>query len=1145
MTRTKRHRLDELLTTDRARGFDLAVAPLMRLHVWPDDATGWRLILTFHHLIVDGWSTRLVLDEVFAIYRANDADAAGLGTPMRYRQYVAWLGERDAAAAEQAWRSELAGFTTPTPFVATRPPPVDGRAGQQLDRHLDPGRTAALRSFAASHRLTLSTIVQGAWAITSARQARTDDVVFGVTVSGRPPALAGIEQAVGLFINTVPKRVQIPADATVGEWLRGLQQSRLQLQDHDSSSLADIQRWSDVAPGRSLFDSIVVFENYPVAADDAPTTQDVALGELHFHEHSNYPLALLVLPGEELHLTAIYDGTRFDESWISLLLDDLCLVLERLVEAPDRRLGELSLVGPADRELLRTLNETSVAAPSAQVVHDLIEAAARRRPEHPAIVSPAGTMTYGELERRANGLARQLVAEGIGPGSRIGLEIERSAEMLVGILGILKAGAAYVPLDPTYPAARNQAIIDDAELATVVTAGDLPPPSTDGPAVDRSGDHTAYVIYTSGSTGRPKGVPVTHRNLVHSTTARDHHYGSGPERFLLLSSFAFDSSVVGIFWTLCTGGTLVLPAPGQEHDMEALAQLIDEQAVTHLLTLPTLYALLLDHDPQRIGTLRVAIVAGEACPASTVILHRRSLPTAELHNEYGPTEATVWSTVHRLDTDPTDEPVAIGRPIANTRAYVLDPDHRPVPVGFAGELFIGGDGLTAGYLGNDALTGEAFVEIDVWGDGVERLYRTGDLVRHRADGTLVFLGRVDSQLKIRGHRIEAGEVEAALRELPDVTEAIVVGHDAGPGRTQLVAYVEGAGLGSVGDLRTLLDRRLPEFMVPSVIVALATVPRLPNGKIDPTALPDPSLAAQDRSEGVEPRTEAEKALAALWSELLGVDTVHVGDDFFELGGDSIVSIQLLSRARRAGLHLRPSDVAQYPTLEALAAVAHAPDTSAHDSGPEAGEVPLAPIQEWFFDLDLAVPEHWNQSQLFEVPADTDVDAFERAFQACVDRHPQLRARFERRPGGWRQWIPERSEPAPFVEVFDEAALFAIQSGFDLATTSPIAASFWRRPNEPILLLSPCTIWSSTSCRGACSSTTWRRRTRRPPVITPSISHRRPARIDNGWNSSPAEARPRSPPRPPSRSTPPATGRATSRAPERPRCRSPPNRRRRC
>jgi amino acid adenylation domain-containing protein/non-ribosomal peptide synthase protein (TIGR01720 family) len=1030
----RERRLEALLERDRHRDFELAAAPLVRMTLAREAASAWRWVWTFHHLILDGWSASVVLRELLAIYDALGRGAApALETPFPYRDYIGWHATRDPAAAEDFWRRTLGGFDAPTRLSAPDAAPdaaPDGAGGhRQLHRVLPTDVTARLGAMATAQRVTVSGVVQAAWALLLARLSRERDVVFGVTTSGRPPELDGVDRGVGLFINTLPLRVDVDPAARVGDWLREVQRRQVAVRELEHSALASVQRWSDVAPGEPLFESIVVFENYPQGA--ALKVTDLEIADLDFREQSNYPLAVLVLPGPELGLTFVHDAARLDAGTVGPVADRLLRLLELLADAPDARLGEVSLVdADEERRLLVEWNETGMAAPPEGLAHARFEAAARARPDAVAVVADDSALTYAELDRAANRLAHRLRAGGVGPDVRVGLGVERTLDLAVGILGILKAGGAYVPLDPGYPAAHLRVLVEESEpavllapsalLGTLPSTGvrmaidedvDLPPEAgARPPETTTQSDHLAYVIFTSGSTGRPRGVMVTHGNLVHSTAARDAFYDAAVGRFLLLSSFTFDSSVAGIFWTLCTGGTLVLPAPGVEQDMDRLLDLIRRREVTHLLGLPTLYGLLLEH--ARAGDLdglRVAIVAGEACPADVVTRHFATAPECALANEYGPTEATVWSVAHRLAPADGAGPVPIGRPVPNMQAHVLDEGRRLVPVGFPGELYLAGPGIARGYLGDEELTAERFVTVALPGAAPCRMYRTGDLVRRRRDGALVFLGRTDAQIKIRGHRIEIAAVEAALRAHPAVADAAAAGRGA-KGRARLVGYVVGAhGRGGAVEptaLRSELATTLPAFMVPDVVVRLDALPRTATGKTDYRALPPPTDGGADTAPAVPPRTPEERALADIWSALLGVDAVGVHDDFFQLGGDSILTIQVISRARQQGLDIAPRQIAEHPTIAQLAAVAGTRTRPSTAEDVPTGPAPLTPIQAWFLDLELAAPHHWNQSGLFEVGADVDVDALDAAWRACLAHHDALRARFRRDGGAWRQEIVE-------------------------------------------------------------------------------------------------------------------------------------------
>ncbi|MDX1531449.1 MAG: amino acid adenylation domain-containing protein, partial [Rhodothermales bacterium] len=847
----QRRRLDALLHEDRISGFEPAQAPLLRLALIRIGEETHRLIWSFHHLLLDGWSTALVLKEVLADYAARcQGQPFSPPAPRPFRDYIAWRQAQDLDDAEAFWRDALRGFDTPTPLTVDRPAPEGATEPyEQREMALSPDATAALTAFARRHRLTLNTLVQGAWAVLLSRYSGERDVVFGTTVAGRPAELTGVEAMVGPFISTLPVRATLTDGDRVVPWLRGLQDRLLAAQLHGHAPLVRIQRWSEVDEGRPLFESLVVFENYPL--DEAAAAEEVGLHveDVLYREQSNYPLALLVVPGPALRLIAVYDAARFDADTVSRLLGHAATLLSAMAERPEAEVADLPLLTPSERaEVLSAARGPRLPAPPDSVL-SLVAAQVERAPDAKAVAFEDETLTYRQLWERSGRLAAHLRARGVGPDVRVGLCLRRSSELVVGVLGILRVGGAYVPLDPAYPAERLRLILEDAAAPLLVTrrrdapataAGatlidldadlddaeplDVPPPAAGDPA---------YVLYTSGTTGRPKGVRVTHGNLAHSTQARLAYYGDPVGAFLLLSSVAFDSSVAGLFWTLATGGTLVLPPERLEQDVPALAALIARRRVTHTLCLPSLYRVVLDlAPPERLASLRCVIAAGEALPPDLPAAHYGRLPDATLYNEYGPTEATVWATVHRVPRVASGPRVPIGRPIPGAQTYVLDPRGEPVPFGVPGEVCIGGGAVADGYLDRTDRTARAFVPDPFSEAPGARLYRTGDRARALPDGTLDFLGRMDAQVKVRGHRVELGEVEAALRQHPDLRDAAAVVHPPesnSGGPAHLVAYVvpapDAAPSGTA--VRAFLQARVPPFMVPSAVRMLDTLPRTP------------------------------------------------------------------------------------------------------------------------------------------------------------------------------------------------------------------------------------------------------------------------------------------------------------------------------
>ncbi len=811
--------IGDFLQRDRAQGFNLAQAPVSRLTLVQLGDHTYQFVWSYPHILLDGWSLLLVWQDVLVHYAARlQGKAPELPGLRPYRDYIAWQQAQNLDVAEAFWRQQLQGFSELTPLPAART--GEGTMTQPYRRQLkalSAQLVDALKVLARQHRLTLNTLVQGAWALLLHHFSDRDQVTYGSVVSGRPAELRGVETMVGVFINTLPVSVAIASDQPLITWLQARQQQLLELRQHEATPLTAIQGWSALPTGTPLFESIVAFENL-TAAPPPPLAFETR--DVQYLEQSNYPLALLVFPSEGLDVVLLYDPGRFEDAAIARLLEHMELLLTAFVQQPQATLAELPRLTAAEVQRLTLVQGTDYRRDGRPPIdhlpiHHLIEDQVGKTPDAPAVVFEGQTLTYTELNQRVNQLAHYLRSQGVGPGGRVALCLNRSLEMIVGILAVLKAGAAYVPLDPTYPLARLDYCLGDTQPQLLLTQGAVSLPNAhlprlylDEPAPElkqqpstnptylASCEDLAYIIYTSGSSGQPKGVMVSHRNLVHSTTARFHVYPDPVERFLLLSSIAFDSSMAGLFWTLCQGGTLVLARQRIEQDLQQLAHLIAQERITHTLCVPSLYSLLLAGKyASQLTSLRTVIVAGEACSRTVAQKHHGQLPYADLYNEYGPTEATVWCTAYRVPAELAPGPIPIGYAIPNTQLYLLDSTLSPVPTGAIGELYIGGEGVSQGYLNRPEQTAAAFVEISrraeelgSWGTeqltkalcSSARLYKTGDLARYRADGSLEWLGRCDRQVKIRGYRIELGEIEDALRQYGDVQEAVVVARSTPP-----------------------------------------------------------------------------------------------------------------------------------------------------------------------------------------------------------------------------------------------------------------------------------------------------------------------------------------------------------------------------
>ncbi|HEX7241800.1 MAG TPA: amino acid adenylation domain-containing protein, partial [Longimicrobiaceae bacterium] len=1037
-------RLEAYLRADRAEGLALERGPLMRLALFRTEEERYRLVWTHHHLVLDGWSLPLVFREVVALYDAAvEGVEARLGEARPYRAYLAWLAGRDTAASEAYWRAELAGFEAATPLAADRR--AEGAAGHpSYDTRsalLDEADTRRLQGLARRHGLTANTVVQGAWALLLSRYSGEEDVVFGGVVSGRPAGLEGVEEMVGLFINTLPVRVRVRPRTPVGTWLREIQEREAERREHEHTPLVQVQKWSGVPAGEALFESLLVFENYPLEDVLGQRERRLRVRTLGSREQTGYPLTLAVFPGERMVLHAQYDRARFDADSVERMLGHLATLLRGIAARPGSPLDELPLLDAAERErVVEEWNDTAAARP-ARPVHRLFAEQASRTPAAVAVKCGAERVTYAELDARAGRLARRLRALGAGPEARVGVALRRGVDSVATLLAVWKAGAVYVPLDPAYPAERLTYLLEDSGAALLVTdresesrlpftparvvrvdeEGEAPgEEEAAGPGEEAGCGSLAYVIYTSGSTGRPKGVGVEHGSLANLLLSAREAMGEDAGEVPALAPLSFDISLFEVLFPLLAGGTARMVPAERVSDPDALAEEVAEAATVHAVPAlmgPLVRALRGRGAP---GPLRF-LVGGDRIPSELVAEMREAFPAAQVHVMYGPTETTVLTSTLAV---PAGEAVAgstMGRPLGNVRTYVCDAWGEPAPVGVAGELYIGGVQVARGYPGRPELTAERFVPDPFGGGPGARLYRTGDRVRWRADGVLEFLGRTDSQVKVRGFRIEPGEVEAALERHPAVLAAAVVVREDGPGERRLVGYYTSAGEAPpAAELRAHLKAQLPEHMVPAALVALERLPLTAHGKLDRRALPAPEARVSD-GEYERPRTEAEATLAGVWAEVLKRERVGVHDDFFELGGDSILSIQVVSRARRAGLHLTPRQLFENPSVAALAAVVGVTAGPAAEQGEVAGEVPLTPVQHGFFEQEVPERHHWNLPVLLTPREPLEPAALERALSRLAEHHDALRMRFREAEGEWRQENAPAGAPVP-LDVFDLSAL---------------------------------------------------------------------------------------------------------------------------
>ncbi len=1088
--------LERLLDDDRIARFDLARPPLLRLLLIRTAPERHVLALTNHHIILDGWSMPLLVRELLVRYAADDAPA--LPEPRPYSTYLEWVATLDRDASLRAWERALAGLDEPTLLAPHASSEQHGVPGE-VDIALPAALIGALDTVVTRHGVTMNTVVQAAWGILLSRLLSRRDVVFGATVSGRPPQLSGVESMLGLFINTVPVRVRMDPDETCAQLLTRLQGEQVSLLDHHYLGLGDIQ--ARIGLG-NLFDTLSVFESYPVDKSGFDEHTDIAgmrVTALDARDATHYPITLLSILEPRLRLSLRYQHGIFDRDTATTLAARVIGILETIARDTDTPVGDVDLFVPKERELVvDSWNATEHQVPRLTLA-ELFDAQVAHTPDAPAVVFEGTVLTYAEFDARANQLARFLISGGVGPESLVGVAVRRSVDMLVGIYAVIKAGGAYVPIDPDQPAERIAYVVatagpvvvltttaDRVALPAEVRALDLDTLDvsalSDDPIRDRDRVgplHTrnpAYVIFTSGSTGRPKGVSVPHEGIVNRLLWMQHRYPlSDDDTVLQKTPVTFDVSVWELFWPLQTGARLVIAEPDGHRDPAYLERVIRAESVTTVHFVPSMLAVFLaGAHVDGCNSLRRVFTSGEALPPVTAAnLHRVS--GAELHNLYGPTEAAVDVTYY--ETGPDETTVPIGAPVWNTHTYVLDGRLRPVPVGVAGELYLGGVQLARGYQARSDLTAERFVANPLAAAGTvrdgSRLYRTGDLVRWLPTGQLEYLGRTDFQVKLRGQRIELGEIEAALHGHADVAQAVALARNDGSTGDYLAGYVVPAP-GRSPDVRALLDAAatvLPRYMVPSALVVLAELPLTANGKLDRTALPVPEFASS--AQFVPPGTLTECVLAEILADVLGASRIGMSDNFFDLGGNSLIATRVVARINKElGTGLTVRSLFESPTVGVLATVvdrmhAGAGPRPALVSGPRPDRLPLSLAQTrvWFLNRFDPTSSAYNVAAALRLSGPLDVDALRRAAADILERHESLRTMFPESPDGPSQLVlpVDHAATGDLIDVapdvvpaaaLDTRIREAMAHGFDVTTQIPIALTLVRceAPDEHVLVM---------------------------------------------------------------------------------------------
>lgn len=918
--------INKLRHTDRFTPFDVSQAPLMRVHIAQLANDDYFVLWTFHHILLDGRSFPLLLQQLFATYAALVATGEPRALPVTrpFGAYITWREGEDSEQSQAYWQKHLAGFTAKSAIDFGAAAQGTGEKWGEVELLVSAENSTALSNFATANSVTLHTLLQAAWSLLLHHFSSEDEIVFASTRACRHWADDAADM-IGLFINTVPMRVQVTADQSLHSYLQALRQQQIDLRQHEHTGLDDIQRWSDIARGETLFDSLVVYDNATLHERMRALGGDFTQREFWYHGQTNFPITILAYGGKQVLLRIEHQLSRFSAEVGQNILDQLHTVLLNMLGQATQPALAIPYLSTRDQQQLFSQWNQPVANAPTWAIHDKISAQAKITPHKVAVLTPANanmrrsgpTLTYQELELESTQLSRHLRQLGVKKHTLVGICLQRNANMVVAMLAVLKSGAAYVPIDPEYPRDRIKHMLDDSAARVVITDrvsyGKIPEnPDLTILAIDNLESLTlsfyhpvkvqpsdlAYVIYTSGSTGKPKGVQVPHGALSNFLASMQKQPGlTADDVMLAVTTVSFDIAALELFLPLMSGATLCLASANMVADGHELAQTINNEPITIMQATPATWRMLLEAHWQGKPTLKI-LCGGEPLPrrlADQLLSRGRTV-----WNMYGPTETTIWSTVSQVHND--GAPITIGKAIDNTTCFILDKQQQPVPMGVIGELVIGGTGVTDGYKNRPHLTNEKFITdtLTPLSSAEAKLYRTGDLARYNPDGTLECLGRVDHQVKIRGFRIELGEIESVLSQHEAIADACVIAREQQPGVKHLVAYlIPKNELPPISTLRKFSKTKLPDYMIPATFITLESFPLTNNGKIDRLALPEPDGSRPELEQPfVPPSTETEQAIARIWQGILLVDRVGIHDSFFELGGDSLLVVRTIAQMRR-------------------------------------------------------------------------------------------------------------------------------------------------------------------------------------------------------------------------------------------------------
>lgn len=1046
-----------LLEEHKKTGLKLNTAPLLNITVIKLSEDEYQFIWNHHHLIIDAWSQSILLKELFLLYEGFcKSEYIRLEMPRPFRDFVIWLRSNKDADNEQFWRKYLKGFTEPTllPFESKN------RAGTNKYEHeysfLAQELTERLNGFARSLGVTISTILQCAWAILLSLYNEEDDVVFGMTTAGRPPEFEKIESIIGLFINTIPVRIRFNKDETVRELVQRVQSELLESRDYEYSSLVQIQGYSEVSGETPLFRSIFVFENIPLEKRFTEQLGSLKISDIRTSSKTNYPLVLVALPGDKISAGFAYDTNVYSAGTIKIILGHLTNILNSITRHPEKKLSSLSVISETEQQKTIALwNSRPQDGLKIRLLHEMFESQVSLTPDNPAVTFEGDTLSFTELKEDSNRLANYLIAKGVGAEDFVGLYLNRSIEMVTCILGILKAGAAYVPIDPNYPEERVNYILQDAHVKYLITKEELlrnkilPAESavcldsdkneisacgTKDPVVKLSPDNAAYVIYTSGSTGKPKGVVVTHQGTCNLLENMKHDWAiSSQSRIMQFASIGFDSSVPEIFLALTSGAELFIAPQDTVTSAEKITEFLAANRITFVTFPPSLLTLI---SKENISPQLTIISAGEACPWEAA---QRWSECNKFFNAYGPTEVTVgccWNEYKNAADKDSTATFPIGKPFQNVNIYILDRYLRPVPAGISGEIYVSGPGLARGYLNRPDLTSERFIPDPFSQEAGKRMYKTGDMAKYLSDGNIEYAGRNDSQVKIRGFRIEPLEIESVLMGRSEIKNAAVLVKERKSGEKYLAAYLitpNGINPGKT-ELRKYLSTKLPDYMIPAEYNFVETFPLTANGKIDRKALLKISAVNGFTEESRKPLTQLEELLGIIWEEVLEISDVDIHSNFFEIGGHSLKATRVISRIRKAlGVNVTLSELFNNPTIYLLAkAIQRNSDSGLKNSKEELIEKSAkrnSDIKK--FELSFAQQRLWFIEQMspddsiFNIPlalrfrGEINLEALRRSLTEVVRRQESLRTVF----------ITENGQPFQIIKELENAALENIDLSF--------------------------------------------------------------------------------------------------------------------